>query len=226
MTDPEPRPRPGAYTLGTAWRPLIPLPLEETVQVRLTPGGSELAIVTRDADQAHLDTFHDGNIRIGVSSLPGALLLSVDIRDPRKSTGRVVLDGDTLVQADGQERAGDMPTAVPDDDGHLPLLLLLVNGRSGLIAGMRAITLEPRMVAAIRANLAEQRDHPVEASVTQTALRAVWDRHPNADAVIRNRSEVVVRSSALRRIPGSATMVGDMTGGGLVITDPGAPEEG
>lgn len=178
---------------GDQWAPNLPLPLPPTAQLLLTASSCELALIgpTADPDSDSEEVFHQGTAEFGLVTVPGALMLAVCILHPQIGNFQT----EAVFQASAQEAGCGLPAALPDGDGYMVLKMFLVDSDTGVIVGIRVITLDPAMTRGLRAALAEQRANPhVNQAQIDEALDRIYDRYGDATAIIRQRATTVCRS--------------------------------
>jgi hypothetical protein len=183
---------------GDVWALGMPLPLGPSAQLLFSPYTNELALIARNTGEEVQELFQSGTAEFGLVTVPGALLLAVDVTHP----GIGCLRTEAVFQVRDQERGSDLPATLPEGPGYLLLTMMLVDCASGRIVSIRVITLDPAMTEAVRAALADQREHPgVPQEQITAALDLIYDRYGDAAQIIRQRATAVCRSE--RVAPGT-----------------------
>ena len=85
----------------------------------------------------------------------------------------------------------DTPAGLPSGDGHLLVVVVLVDAATGIVRAIRAVTWPPRFAGAVRRSVDRLLAAPFSPQAADAALEALYGRYPKTAELVRQRADVV-----------------------------------
>jgi hypothetical protein len=154
----------------------------ETPHLRLTTDGCELALFFRSPTPREVAAVQRGKAKFAWIDSEHTAVLAFRFDDG-------VPWSDTPYTPHREHT--DTPAGLPPGDGHLLVVVVLVDAATGIVRAIRAVTWPPRFAGAVRRSLDRLLAAPFSPQAADAALEALYARYPKTAELVRQRADVV-----------------------------------
>jgi hypothetical protein len=179
--------------VGEPYRPTV-RQWPETPHLRLATGGCELALFFATPTAREVQAVRRGKAQFAWVDSEHAAVLAFRF-------------GDGVPWSDApytpHREHPDTPAGLPEGDGHLMVVVVLVDAATGIVRAIRGVTWPPRFVAAVRRSVDRMLATPFSPQAADAALEALYARYPNTAELVRQRADVVCTAGTPEATPGA-----------------------
>jgi hypothetical protein len=154
----------------------------ETPHLRLTTAGCELAVFFTSPTTREVEAVQRGKTKFAWIDSEHTAVLAFRFGDG-------VPWSDTPYTPHHEH--SDTPAGLPAGEGHLVVVVVLVDAGTGIVRAIRAVTWPPRFVGTVRRSVDRLLAVPFSPEAADAALAALYARYPSTAELVRQRADVV-----------------------------------